>query len=261
MQFNPITNELFNDKGAFLKKMNCPIGMNWESLNNDAENYQNKYCQQCHKTVTDTSFLNDKKLTLLVNKNPKVCLKVSLSQSNLIITMKKNINLVKFFLEKKNALLKYFTEKKSNLKVIHTGRDIETINKAAIKGYYPLVKKIEQSELIASKYAVFQHKTTGKIFLSSDFRTHSTDTLFYQKVIDYTFYYPYQFPSPYAAYLIPKDIQFGEHVLLADLIEDYIGSRWNQGDTYRLKSCEAVWNGIDFEIKYDPMINRKDFVG
>lgn len=90
MLFNPITNELFNDKGDFIKKLECPIGMKWVSLFNNGETLQERYCQQCHKTITDTSFLNDDKLTLLVNEKPTVCLKVSLLQSNLIITMKKN---------------------------------------------------------------------------------------------------------------------------------------------------------------------------
>ena len=79
-------------------------------------------------------------------------------------------------------------------------------------------------------------------------------------VLDFTFYYPYSFPSPFAAYLIPRDIKIGEKVFLEDLIEDYIGASWNQGDTYRLESCEAVWNGKDFDIQYDPS-QRADFVG
>lgn len=90
MLLNPITKELFNDKGEFIKKMECPKGMKWESLSNDGETFQKKYCQQCHNTVIDTSFFNDEKLTLMVNEKPTICLKVSLLQSNLIITMKKN---------------------------------------------------------------------------------------------------------------------------------------------------------------------------
>lgn len=32
-------------------------------------------------------------------------------------------------------------------------------------------------------------------------------------------------------------------------------------DTYRLESCEAIWNGTDLEIQYDPIANRSDFIG
>ena len=65
------------------------------------------------------------------------------------------------------------------------------------------------------------------------------------------------FSSPFAAYLIPKDVKKGERVLL----EDYIGASWNQGDTFRLESCEAIWNGRALEIQYDPRVNRSGFVG
>ena len=68
--------------------------------------------------------------------------------------------------------------------------------------------------------------------------------------IKWTRYYPYHFPSTFAAYLIPADIEIGERVLLEDLIEDRIGQTWNQGDTYRLDSCEAVWDGSDLKLKY-----------
>lgn len=157
------------------------------------------------------------------------------------------------------------TKNENNLRLIKTGRDIESINIAALEGFYPLIKKLEPSLLIRSKYAIMQHTVTGKIDIINDFRTlirgiekYDND---YKNVIDFTFYYPYQFPSPFAAYLVPSDIQIGERVFLEDLIEDYIGATWNQGDTYRLESCEAIWDGKDFEIQYDPKINRDDFIG
>jgi len=64
-----------------------------------------------------------------------------------------------------------------------------------------------------------------------------------------------------AAYLIPKDIQIGERVFIEDLIEDYVGASWNQGDTFRLESCDAIWNGKDLEIQYNPQIDFSKFVG
>lgn len=148
---------------------------------------------------------------------------------------------------------------KNNLRVIETGRDIKTINKAACNGYWPLIKKRAPSNLIRSKYAVLQHEVTGEILEIGDFRSKSVKH--YKLVIDFTLHYPYQFSLPYAAYLIPNDLKIGERVFLKDLIEDYVGAIWNQGDTYRLESCEAVWNGKDFEIKYDPTTDRQEFIG
>lgn len=150
-----------------------------------------------------------------------------------------------------------------NLRVIKTARDKKSINEAAANGFKPLMKKVEPSKEICSKYAVMQHKETGIIEIVGDFRS-VYDADIYQDfvtVIDWTFYYPHHFKSPYAAYLIPKDIKVGESVFVEDLIEDFIGSRWNQGDTYRLDSCEAVWNGTDLEIQYNPNNHRSDFIG
>jgi hypothetical protein len=154
-----------------------------------------------------------------------------------------------------------FTDQKNTngLRVIKTARDEESINDAARNGFFPLLRKVEKSDEIRSKYAILQNKKTGEIEVIGDFRGGfgSND---HEMVIDFTFYYPHNFPSPFAAYLIPRDIKIGDRVFLEDLIEDYIGASWNQGDTYRLESCEAVWNGKDLDIQYDSS-QRADFVG
>lgn len=159
--------------------------------------------------------------------------------------------------------IKSLNENTDNLRVIKTARDKESINEAALNGYRPLVKKVVPSNEIRSKYAVLQHKKTGAIEVIGDVRSEiymdfslkrTTD---YELVIDWTFHYPYKFKSPYAAYLIPGDIVVGERVFVEDLIEDYVGVKWNQGNVYRLKGCEAIWNGTDLEIQYDPDTARQ----
>jgi hypothetical protein len=149
------------------------------------------------------------------------------------------------------------------LRVIKTGRDKDSINKAAKSGLNPLIKKVEPSDEIRSKFSVVQNKKTGEIEIVGDYRRgfHSDDRGEFVTVIDWSFYYPHNFKSPFAAYLIPKDIVVGERVYVEDLIEDYIGASWNQGDAYRLDSCEAIWNGTDLEIQYNPRANRSDFIG
>jgi len=149
------------------------------------------------------------------------------------------------------------------LRVIKTARDKDSINKAAKNGLKPLIKKVKPSDEIRSKFSVVQNKTTGIIEIIGDYRMgfSSDENGEFETVIKWTHYYPYNFKSPFAAYLIPKDIKVGERVYIEDLIEDYIGASWNQGDTYRLESCEAIWSGTDLEIQYDPSTNRSDFIG
>lgn len=165
---------------------------------------------------------------------------------------------------------------KSNLLVIKTARDIESINNACLQGYFPLIKPVKPLEIIRSKFSVLQNINTGEIEMIKDFRSGRNRTTYFiddfdgetnteqpefKTVIDWTYYYPYQFELPFAAYLIPKDLKKGNRVFIEDLIEDFIGHAWNQGDTYRLESCEAIWNGNDLEIQYDPRENISEFIG
>jgi hypothetical protein len=145
------------------------------------------------------------------------------------------------------------------LRVIQTARDLESINEAASSGFKPLIKKLEPSGEIRTKYCVVQHAVTGKIEVLYDYRSDIDPD--FEIVIDWSFYYPYHYKSPYAAYLIPIDIKIGERVILEDLIEDYAHASWNQGDTYRLKSCEAIWNGKTFDIQFKPKQKESRFIG
>lgn len=147
----------------------------------------------------------------------------------------------------------------NGLRVIKTARDELSINKAARDGFLPVLKRVNKSNEIRSKYSVLQSKKTGEITVIGDARVGGGCDE-YETVIDFTFYYPHDFPSPFAAYLVPRDVEVGERVFIEDLIEDFISGSWNQGDTYRLESCEAVWNGKDFDIQYNSSL-RADFLG
>jgi hypothetical protein len=150
-----------------------------------------------------------------------------------------------------------------NIRIVKTARDKKSINEAASKGLQPLLKKVVPSSEIRSKYAVIQNKMTGEITVTNDYRIFHNlkENPDLETVIDWTEYYPHNFASPFAAYLIPKNIQIGERVFIEDLIEDYVGVTWNQGDTFRLESCDAIWNGKDLEIQYNPQIDFSKFVG
>ena len=150
-----------------------------------------------------------------------------------------------------------------DLLLIQTARTMESINEAVTRGFKPLMKKVIPGRGVGSKYAVLQHKKSGKIEVIGDYRMlyRLEGVKEYEMVIDWTYYYPYTFPSPYAAYLLPKRLAKGERVFLEDLIEDIVGSRWNQGSGYRLESAEAIWNGTDFEVQFNPETDREYLIG
>ena len=157
------------------------------------------------------------------------------------------------------------TENKNNesteLRIIKTARTEQAINDAAEQGFWPLVKPVIPSPDIKVKFAIKQDQQTGKITVANDYRQVpltfkvtgvELPPLPSDVVIGWTYYYPYHFESPFAAYLVPPDLGINEVVILEDLIEDMIGAKWNQGDTYRLKSCEAVWDGKAFVLQHAP---------
>lgn len=148
----------------------------------------------------------------------------------------------------------------NNIRVVKTARNKEAINEAAEQGFWPLVKPVIPSPHIKSKFAVLQDKGTGKIEVAADYRLINAYPNM-ETVIDFTYFYPYQFESPFAAYLVPQDIAIGEIVFLEDLIEDVVGASWNQGDAYRLNGCKAVWDGKEFVLVIEPNQAYNNIVG
>ena len=162
------------------------------------------------------------------------------------------------FLKRDKAPQPTMDEATPQLPVIKTARDLEAINQAVKEGFIPIFRKVEPDPKIRTKYAVYRNTNTGEYVQKGDFRWIGSE---FETVIDFTYYYPYHFESPFAAYLVPKDLASGTRVLLEDLIEDLVGATWNQGDVYRLQVCEAIWDGTDIVIDYQPKRDRSDFVG
>jgi hypothetical protein len=147
----------------------------------------------------------------------------------------------------------------NQLRIIRTARTEKAINKAAREGFRPLVKPVTPGEQIHYMVAVFQHKQTGEIQLSGDCRNRPDADQ--EMVMPYRTYYPYHFPSPYAAYLIPADLAAGDRIWLEDVIEDIVAVWGNQGYQPRLKHAEATWTGKDFTIHFDPATDAPEYIG
>ncbi len=146
----------------------------------------------------------------------------------------------------------------NNLRVVHTARTEDSINNAAKEGFIPLVKPVIPSKDIHYMTSVYQDPATGEIETSGDCRCQPQGKV---KVISHTLYYPYHFPAPFAAYLIPPDIRPGTRVWLNDVIEDIVAVYGNQGYHPRLKWCEATWNGDEFIIDFDPEKDAPRLIG
>jgi hypothetical protein len=138
--------------------------------------------------------------------------------------------------------------------VIQTARTEEEINEGIARGYRPLIRDVIPSDEIKVVYALERDPKTGEYTLLKDASVQQDPKREMERVLDGECYYPYQFPMPFAAYLIPMDIEEGERVMLEDIIEDIPAERCGES-TYRLECAEAVWNGSDFEIDLSTVNN------
>ena len=147
----------------------------------------------------------------------------------------------------------------SNLRVIKTARDQDSINQAAQEGLRPLVKLVEQSDEFRGHFQIIQHSQTGEIRVMGDSRRRVTEG--FEVVIPWTGFKRVYFTSPFAAYLLPPDLANGERVWVEDLIENFIDSYGGQGGTTRLHSAEAIWNGQELRIQYNTETDTRVYKG
>ena len=144
---------------------------------------------------------------------------------------------------------KSFDEMCDGLRIIRTIRGETAINSAKDMGLKLIELRAEVSDEFKIKYKKVKDKLTGKIITLGDFREdHYFRKSRYKTLVNWTSENPSKFFSPYAAYVIPKDLKKGECVLINDVITNHVSGRWNQGDVYRLSKSEATWNGIRFVI-------------
>lgn len=155
-----------------------------------------------------------------------------------------------------------FKNNPNNLRVIKTARTEDSINAAAREGFRPLLKLVDPGKKIHYLRAVYQHPLTGEIRLSGDYRARRRlEGEGYELVLPYRRYYPYHFPTPFAAYLVPVDLQEGERVWLEDIIEDIVAVFGNQDYHPRLEAYEAIWTNGDFQIQFDPDKDAEHWLG
>jgi hypothetical protein len=84
MTLNLQTKELFTDAGQLIKKMHCPLHMQWEHLP-AGSNPHERTCTGCSHPIYDTAFFSDAQLLTMVQHNPGTCLKIDIDQDNLQI--------------------------------------------------------------------------------------------------------------------------------------------------------------------------------
>ena len=141
---------------------------------------------------------------------------------------------------------KSFDEMSDGLREIRTIRGETAINAAKVMGLKLIELRAEVSDEFKVKYKKLQHRKTGEIITIGDFRADGGSE--WRTLVNWSYKNPSKFFSPFAAYIVPKDLKSGERVLINDVITNHVSGRWNQGDVYRLSKSEAIWTGRYFNI-------------
>ncbi|NGX85394.1 hypothetical protein [Aequorivita sp. KMM 9714] len=69
MKFDPITKDVYTDKGEFVKTLNCPYKMSWDKL--EVINSSSRKCVNCDHLIIDTENLTDHNLLDIIKQNPQ----------------------------------------------------------------------------------------------------------------------------------------------------------------------------------------------
>ena len=136
---------------------------------------------------------------------------------------------------------------------IKTARSLQEINQAVKDGYRVVIQELVPHQAIQSFVVIARNIQTGFYEEVYDRRFISSSGKYDD--INLVEFYPYKFPNPFAAYLIPQDLKPNVMVWLEDLIEDIPGNKRPQGVTKRVESAPALWTGEKMEIHMN-YINR-----
>jgi hypothetical protein len=233
MIFDRNTRTLYADDGSLIKKVHCPLDLGVDKLRELSTPARNRFCEYCNQEILNIDNLSDEQAQEYLESGTYRCVFATRNACNV-----RHVSSVKIV--------------QKGLRVIGTARSIGEIEAAVKNGFWPLIKKVEYSEDLASCMAVYQNTKTGEIKCVGDLRYNPQPHEEWVPAVDRFCYYQYHQKVPIAAYLLPGDLMIGEEVVLDDVIEDIVGGQWNQGPTWRKESINAIWNGKDFEYDNTP---------
>lgn len=241
MIFDPIGGALYRDDGIFIKHVRCPMALMAEDLAKLSADTQNKFCGHCKSNVACIDNLTEASLLQQLIENPGLCVFATVQARNIVVLHR----------PPPTAL--------TDVTVVRTARFIEAMLQGFEDGFRPLVKSVPHLDTdIGSKLKVFQHSETGALSVSYDYREpppmdvyrgeDGKDVNRWIVISDWIKYRP-DYPFPLAAYLVPRSLRTGQRVFLDDLIEDIPIFDSGQGDSFRMVSAFAEWDGKDFQIE------------
>lgn len=254
MRYIARTQHLEKDDGALIKKFDCPLDKKWNELMPWSASWDDKrdhkvkrFCGACDKCVIDFNGFSEEQIIGIVAVEPDACGYLRMDHPELREVVGEERERPRCGKDHSSCIEPSLS--RHGNRVIHTARSIVAMKNGIALGCSPYFVSNAPSGSVWQKRAVVFDKEHRKVFVAGDYRAFIP---FNQEELDKEFGKGkgialrmdfHKNTSPFAAYLIPDDIQVGESVFVEDVIEDYVASSWSQGDTGRLTSCLATWDG------------------
>lgn len=255
------TSSLYSPDGEFIKDVFCPKALNWNQLIASDLLDRSRGCQQCGDEVINLDVMSVDEAMTRFAKSRLTCAYASSDSPN--VAFLKDWNSPELRKSKIDRISWANTHPIPDLPRISTARTYADIQRAASIGFWPDVHVIRHKDKeIQEKVGLFQKISTGEVQIVGDFRSlmEIENNPEWQEVMPVSFYYKNYHNTPFAAYLIPKDLADGSEVFIPDPIEDILGSTWNQGDRYR--AANVIGTVINKKIVINPLdIPQSNFVG
>lgn len=255
------TSFLYSPDGEFIKEISCPKAMQWNQLIANDPSDRSRGCRQCGDDVINLDVMSVDEAMQRFESGYNTCAYASSNSPN--VTFIKDLNSPELRKSKIDKISWANTHPIPDLPRISTARTYEDIRRAASIGFWPDVRVIRHKDKeIQEKVGVFQRIATGEVQVVGDFRSlmEIERNPEWEEVMPISFYYKNYHNTPFAAYLIPKDLPDGSEVLIPDPIEDMLGSTWNQGDRYR--AVNVTGKVINKKLVINPLdVPQSNFVG
>jgi hypothetical protein len=226
---------LYADDGTFLKTVFCPLAVRVQDLDSESASSRERHCHACGDSIRSADEMTDADLKAALEEDGGLC--VFITPKAMHVVMLKAIGR-----RNPNA---------EGLPVVRSVRSLPAMEDGFQRGFRLVLKHAGPVSDIGAKYKVYQHKLSGEVWWTGDYRAESPadgSSEDWELVADW-FHHRVDWPFPLAAYLVPRGLKRGQRVYLEDVIEDVPVAYWNQGDSDRLVSCNAVWNGDGFDFE------------
>ncbi|MEZ9906120.1 hypothetical protein AB4343_14905 [Vibrio breoganii] len=234
MIFDLSLNALFTADKVMVKQFTCPLRKKWEELSWTESEYK-RYCSSCEKPVIDITEFQEEQIIALFKVQPDACAYLDFHKT------KCNFEFINEKPSRNESTRQSGCKGRNhqNLVVINTARNIEAINRGTQQGYQVLLRSTSPDDAIEQKVTIIQdsegnYAITGYDFRNNDWNSNPLSTL--KSNLN---------PSPFAGYLVPRNLPKNTRVFIPDIIEHIVSSSWNQGDEWRQKSGEGTWDGLN----------------